>query len=57
MICEECLTKEGIYMIDYIALMQHLPFLLTVITILSLLIGVPYQLEKALFKAEGGDDE
>ena len=57
MICEECLTKEGIYMIDYVALMQHLPFLMTVTAIISLLIVVPYQLEKALFKAEGGDDE
>ena len=44
-------------MIDYLATMQYLPFLLTVTAILSLLIGVPYQLEKALFKAEGGDDE
>jgi len=38
--------------INYIALAEYLPVFLSVAVIASLLIGVPYQLEKALFRAE-----
>ena len=39
-------------MIDYMALTEHLPVFLTVISILTLLIGVTYQLEKTFSHLE-----
>ena len=39
-------------MIDYLALMEHLPVILVVTAVLALLIGVPYLLEKTFFQAE-----
>lgn len=43
-------------MINYLAMAEYLPVLLTITAIAALLLGVPYQLEKALIKAEGGDE-
>ena len=45
-------------MINYLAIAEyHLPVLLMITATAALLIGVPYQLEKALNKAEGGDEQ
>lgn len=39
-------------MIDYFALIKHLPVILTVTAILALLVGVPYEIEKAISRTE-----
>ena len=39
-------------MIDYAALMEHLPVILVVTAVLTLLIGVPYLLTTLLLRSE-----
>ena len=41
-------------MINYLALVDYLPVILTVTTIAALLIGVPYQIQKMLCRLEMG---
>ena len=43
-------------MIDYFALMQHLPLILVMTAICGLLFGVPYLIQKMLHKNESDDD-
>ena len=44
-------------MIDYLALMEHLPVILAVTAVLALLIGVPYLLTQTLLKCEKERDD
>jgi hypothetical protein len=39
-------------MIDYLALMEHLPVILVVTAVLALLIGVPYLLTTMLLRSQ-----